>query len=129
MNLKSGKLRVFLIGLMVFGCADICMADCAWVLWMKTDYYQIENEKLKHGIEWEMIIACPKFEQCLDSQRQAYQQKKQYWETNFKNIIQVIPEPFSKDSQILRIRLKNKKDNGFADLIFQCFPDTLDPRK
>jgi hypothetical protein len=101
---------------------------------MKTDSFQFEKNEPTERHRWELIIACPKFEQCLDAQRQVFEGKKKYYrEGKFPGIKKIDAKPYTKGSLVLYIDLTYQDEKGettgFDNLTFQCFPDTIDPRK
>jgi len=57
-----GKLGVILvIGFAVLGYGEVCRAECAWVLWLKSESISFVKDKPPIITEfWELIAAVPK---------------------------------------------------------------------
>jgi len=116
MKSLSVKLGVILvIGLLIFTYEEMCKAQCAWVLW-ESQYINQEGKVVNPG-EWNIITAYPRYEQCLERQKETFFKFKE--EPGYT----VISRPFE-------YALRQKED-GKHTIIQQlkCLPDTIDPRK
>lgn len=121
MKSLSVKLGVILIGLAIFAYAEPCKGQCAWVLWIRYEKLMIEEGKAPvQKVDWELISAVPKYEQCMLMQKELYEKQKKFWESGGK--IKVEGVPFNLITLTFQEGLP-----WFIKL--NCFPDTIDPRK
>ena len=111
------KLEVILIGLVIFGYAEVCRAEGAWVLW-KSD----SNDGHLH---WQVNDAFPSYEKCKQAQRiECERWKEMLW----KNITETPIEPVA-DRCPDTLTIFYKDSSHPREIVFKCFPDTIDPRK
>lgn len=127
MKSSSVRLGVILIGLIIFGYTEVWGAECAWVLWKKTEkttfgkYRQYSDLSVK----WELMEAVPKFEQCL-------QRVREYSERQYTLYVKGKLE-----EELLGTKLERLPSEGLMlsgegwkqTIEWKCFPDTIDPRK
>ena len=123
MKLLSVKLGVAVVIVICFFFVhtEESEAECAWVLWYKYESIQFEkdNPNPKTTGNWELMAAAPKFEQCLAMQKSYFEHHKKLWEgTNVK----MQTSPF-------RLIILDFGNQGSRYIKFECFPDTIDPRK
>lgn len=105
----SVKLGVILIGFAIFGYAEVCRAECAWVLWLIDTDNQIQ-----------VLNAFPSYEQCKQAQQiSCERQSKAIKDTE---IVANCPDSFD-------FRYKKKGVSTMRRRLFKCLPDTIDPRK
>ena len=122
-----GKLGVVLIGFAIFAYAEVWGAECAWVLWKKTERTIFEKDKQypDHSVNWELIEAVPKFEQCL-------QRMKEFSERHNNAYLKGKSEggfPGIKIEKLPSEGLMLTGEGLIQTIEFKCFPDTVDPRK
>lgn len=124
LSVKLGVIFV-LSGLAIFGNAEVCKAQCAWVLWEELELFSIKDGKPTDNVVWKLIVATPKYEQCLENQRRLFEkikkeadEDKEKYDTISK--IEVVPYTFV---------MKDFKSGGFFSKTLKCLPDTIDPRK
>ena len=122
-----GKLGVILIGLAIFGCAEVCGAECAWVLWRKTEKTIFVKDKQypDYSANWERMEAVPKFEQCM-------QRMREFSERNNDAYLKgksVGGFPGIKIEKLPSLGLMLSGEGFIETIEFKCFPDTIDPRK
>jgi hypothetical protein len=115
MKSLSVKLGVFLIALTIFGYAEAWGAECAWVLWTKTEA-SVKNKGL--DVRWELIGAVPKYEQCVNMLKSTYQNYKKAWLGT-----EIDSKEKANDEKFILLPFL-----GYS-IQFYCFPDTVDPRK
>ena len=121
MKSLSVKLGVILIGLAIFGYAEVCRAERAWVLWLKFESMSFVKDKPPIITEkWELIAAVPKYEQCLIMQKDIFEKQIKGFEIVEGAKIESVP--FS------LITVEYPK-GGSQFIKFKCFPDTVNPRK
>ena len=122
-----GKLGVILIGFAIFGYAEVWGAECAWVLWKKTEKTMVGKYKQypDHSVSWELMDAVPKFEQCLQSGREySERQYSLYLKGKSEGEFQGMRIGKSPSGGLML------SEEGLTQTIeFKCFPDTIDPRK
>lgn len=124
MKSLSVKVVVILIGLAIFGYAEVCKAQSAWVLWEKMEFSAFEKGKNQHFIvSWRILGAVPKYEECLEKLSKTWEQYKIDYSPEKS---EGIKETSSKLYGIISISFKNG-DTLFFTL--SCLPDTVDPRK
>jgi len=116
MKSLSVKLGVILIGLIILGYAEVCNAQCAWVLWER-QYMVTEEGKVANPGEWGIVAAYPKYEQCFE------RQKKEFLDLKEAPGFKVISRPFE--------YVMGRKEGGKLVILqeLKCLPDTIDPRK
>ena len=130
--------KIVLALMLCLSMTNIVNAQCAWVLWEQDIAYTLLP--LPKDSEWKLIMAFPKFEQCLSSQKQYFEAEKLRWEEQqsyYRKFSHQKLELISNAGQgvsslILRwweIRDGEEKISGTREEIFKCLPDTVDPRK
>ena len=121
MKMKGLVLTVVLI----FGFASVAAAECAWVLWIKTDrrLSQLTSEQPQSPIGWEILTVRITREECLDVKARAWEgEASQYNDlSKFPGIEKVNTLPREYVSVFL-------KGGGITNYRFLCLPDTIDPR-
>jgi hypothetical protein len=109
------KLGVILIGLLVIGYGNVC-AEGTWVLWEGT----IE---LGLPIQWKILDAFPKYEQCAEKHKKNLGIIKGNFEKmGFHTHL------LSEDTIVIE-KVHSKNASGDIIVTQKCFPDTIDPRK
>ena len=119
MKSLSVKLVVILamIGLSILGYAEVWGAECAWVSW--------ESRSDDGYLSWQVNDAFPSYEKCKEGQRIECERWKELLlkditNTQIKRVADRCPDSliiFYKDSSRPR------------EIVYKCFPDTVDPRK
>ena len=124
MKSLSIKLGVLLMGLMILGYAVVCNAECAWMLWKRMSFYNIKKDS--RSTEWMIIVAVPKYEQCMETLKDKFKKEKEFWEGKARPW-KVI------GSELGYIMLISQNEKGelsdTGEINFECYPDTIDPRK
>ena len=69
MKSLSVRLGVVLIGLAMFGCAEVCKAQCAQVLWQKLEVYESGKFKPERGYNWVVVGAFSTENQCRGEEK------------------------------------------------------------
>ena len=136
MKSLSAKLGVILIGLAILGYTEVCRAEGAWVLWAHFFY---------KSPSWSLISAYPNYEQC---------QERANW---FRELApgadgyeKIVGNPASPDliwtdpdgNKYIKVRIEKTEyivltsnkaithtEDGYVVIEWECFPDTIDPRK
>jgi hypothetical protein len=104
-------MRKFLIVLLLLLAPNLVWADSAWVLWVKQEFLRDKE------IRWERVTAMPTYELC------------------FKVLFGIVKGAVeAEDSQVVYDqRTKyigfDPIRKGFKTVEYNCFPDTIDPRK
>lgn len=104
-------MRKFLIVLLLLSSANLAGADCAWVVWFKT--YKFETKETI----WNRRAAAPSFEMCMAVTEEAASSMLKYFGADYK-ITYESKASYTVEQKGIR--------RSFS---FQCFPDTVDPRK
>lgn len=110
---------VILIGIFIVTYAEMCKAECAWVLWKSTTVNYEEASK-----RWELIIAVPTYRQCLDAKSNLITSEIEVYEKISKNA-----KLTSQDHIVAIMQDKPNQKRIINTLDYYCFPDTIDPRK
>jgi hypothetical protein len=100
----------------------------AWVLWLKNELFIVEQGSIpKETRNYEILLAFPKFEQCLKAQEQAWTQKKSFYSNpQFAGIEKVD----GRKPDLLFIYYKsNNAGKSMQTETFICLPSNIDPRK
>jgi hypothetical protein len=118
------------VGLAIIFCllmSSTVNAECAWVMWMKTEKTTFGKYKQypDRSVKWELIEAVPKFEQC--SQRAGEYSERQY----------TLYLKGKLEGELLGMKLEKLSSGGLIlsgegwtqTIEWKCFPDTIDPRK
>jgi hypothetical protein len=120
-------LGVILVGVAIFGYAEVCNAQCAWVLWGRTTIINLtpQGQKIEKPI-WELLSAFPNHEQCTEYKIKKIAETKEFMgrTSNVQKMIDI-------DNGIMvRIEVNESLTSGvIKSLEAQCLPDTIDPRK
>lgn len=112
------KSTLFIISLLI-AFSSVANAECAWVLWIRTDILLIEKDKLPiEKVQWELMGAVPQYEFCAKMLKSSYESQKRFWMEGRS------PE---------KVKLNDEKCIIFPmdgmTIRFYCLPDTIDPRK
>jgi hypothetical protein len=91
-------------------------AECAWVLWKKTDTTGNPGGQ----VSWEIQDALPQYQQCRQQQMVLCNSMKQVYSPEHNAVLRV-------DNCPTRIFAEVK--GGAVLMDFFCLPDTMDPRK
>lgn len=105
----------FLVILLILFIGDMANAQCAWVLWKK-----VSEGALDLNAKWELENAVPTYNMCLDLLVDRVESIKAMWADDPDYTILAF---FSS------VTLRNKSKRHSTYFNFQCFPDTIDPRK
>ena len=105
---------------------SIASAECAWVLWTKTEKTISVKDKtgVDYSVRWELLHAVPTYEQCLQMLNDAVARNGRIYtegksEGGFQGInITVSPGYILLTGEELTHSIE-----------YKCFPDTIDPRK
>jgi hypothetical protein len=117
------------ISLAAFFCllmCDIAKAECAWVLWQKSDY---NFGKSSEKVSWELKGAFPQYKQCMENQTDLFERLRIFWtdvttKSPSKNEKVEAHSGVGGPSQIIITT-----ESGISVFDFYCLPDTIDPRK
>ena len=109
-----GRVGVVLIGLAIFGYAEVWGAECAWVLWKK--YERVSENRT---VTWELIGAVPQYQECLKMQKKVLEGDKKFWKESLKDSVTL-------SDWMISIKTV---DGAIGMITYECFPDTIDPRK
>ena len=110
------KKILLIAGLIIIGFSSLVDAECAWVLWER-QHIKNEEGKVTNAGDWGIVSAYPKYEQCLDRQRQEFINFPE--EQGYK----VVSRPFE-----YALRYKEGGEGSILQEL-KCLPDTIDPRK
>jgi hypothetical protein len=111
------KLGVILLGLAIFAYAGKSQAECAWVLW--------ESRGDDGYLHWQMNDAFPSYEKCKQGQRIECERWKELLSTDIQNTQIIRLADMCPDSLIISY----KDSSRLREIVYKCFPDTVDPRK
>jgi hypothetical protein len=81
------------------------------------------NYRIRLPIEWKIIAAYPKYEQCIERHKKDFEIIKK----NFENMGFNTHFPSPETIIIEKVHLKNP--SGDITVTHKCLPDTIDPRK
>lgn len=105
--------------------SSIANAQCAWVLWERWEVAGIKDGKLTNDVLWTLIVATPKYEQCLENQTGLFERIKKGANEDkekYDTISKIEAVPFS-------LVITRFKSGGDSSKTLYCLPDTIDPRK
>jgi len=121
-------LMVLLATMVIHISVSDSFGQCAWVLWEGQGTGPIRRE-----LDWELLAAYPTYDKCV---RDA-QDKCKFWVTLFSNAAK--SKSTLNDKLISRVTVltstsyilhyETKTGKSSEIFLFQCFPDTIDPRK
>ena len=119
MKSLSVRLGVILIGLAIFGYAEVCNAQCAWVLWIKMGN---RVEGIWYPPQWQIHSAFPTYDLCVQSRIKDFNYYKEIYIYNKMNVsLYADGSGFAVyDAERSRIDVSYES---------KCLPDTLDLRK
>ena len=124
LSVKLGII-LFSIGLGILGFSELCKAECAWVLWTKTEK-TIFKPNPNYSERWEIMGAVPKYEHCLRMKQEVFEKRSgAYTEGKSKGGFPGLEVKV--DPSITAIFLSGQ--NLLEVIKFNCLPDTIDPRK
>lgn len=118
MRSLSIKLGVILIGLIIFGYAEVSNAQCAWVLWTKE--YLVTAEKIT--VEWKLESAYPQFGTCAMMKKRVLEDASKMWKEASEGASNL-------NLEVTDNSITVKKENSLLVISYECLPDTVDPRK
>ena len=152
LSVKSG---VILIGLAIFGYAELCKAEDAWVLWLRHNFevYWAKDQIDSAGKviatkgyandffqrTWELLDAFPTYDQCQKVMKEKIEHERKWFGDDFdytnsdvfKNFdfnVLIRQQSFGdKDS----FHLYSYRKDGSYDKrhwSWKCLPDAIDPR-
>jgi hypothetical protein len=110
------KLGIILIGLIILGYAEVCNAQCAWVLWQKLEVYESGKFKAERSYNWMIVGAFSTENQCRGEEK-------------------AMCIKYAEGMKIKCIedwgghRIVTGRENDLAVSSYKCLPDTVDPRK
>ena len=123
--MKSLLIKFVIIGLIIFCNIEVGRAEGAWVLWSKKQATP-SNENIKEV--WELERAFPSYNECVAYKGVLINQLKEVFASittkDTKESMELVPS--SPDSIILLVK---KPNFYFLMTKYECFPDTVDPRK
>lgn len=102
-------------------------AECAWVLWVKTELQSFPKDKApRQEVSWELNSAAPRNAQCEQMKSILLQKMIQYYKANSPGAA-VETTPYG----LITIRVADDSGNPISTTVesYHCFPDTIDPRK
>lgn len=104
--------RILLVMIVVLLMCSSAFAE-GWVLWER-------NTELGSTSEWKIVVAFPKYEQCVERHNKDFATLKKIW-SGFKI------EMLSPETMVIE---KYHPDAAFGDWVItqKCFPYTIDPR-
>jgi hypothetical protein len=115
---KSGF--ILIIGLVIFGYAEVCNAECAWVLWI-----QVGNrvEGRWYPPQWKILSAFPTYDLCVQSRIKDFNYYKDIYSYN-KFTISIYGDGSG-------FAVSDPTDTSKIVFSYEskCLPDTLDLRK
>ena len=104
-------------------------ADGGWVLWLKKENISFNKDSQPNeSIAWEILGAVPKFEQCLNLQKETWNHRKAFWNDPQKAGVKKID---GRKPDLLFITLGNNKEEVTLSITESliCLPSPLDPRE
>jgi len=116
--------RFLLAALCVLLTAGPASAECAWVLWMKTELVNVTAGKIESD-GWQIESAVPTYAACTTSARRRAERTAEPSEgPNVKGtgLNELIGGGFRVSKQY------RSPEHASASVEFRCFPDTVDPR-
>ena len=118
---------IFLAAIICLNLTALAAAECAWVLWVKTEQRSFPKDKApQYDVSWELNSAAPKNTQCEQMQSVLLQKMIQYYKANSPGA-KVETTPYG----LITIMYENENVNPISSIVesYHCFPDTIDPRK
>jgi hypothetical protein len=121
-NKRGGrsKMKRLLLGMILFFIPNIVYAQSAWVLW--------ESNGDDGYLHWQVEDAFPSHDECKQARQMKCERRKDQLEVGkaimpdikLERVVGACPDSltlFYKDSSKVR------------EVVYKCFPDTIDPRK
>jgi len=125
--IKKTMFVIFFAAVIFLNLTSWAAAECAWVLWVKTEQRSFPKDKaLQYEVFWELNSAAPKNTQCEQMQSILLQKMIQYYKANSPGA-KVETTPYG----LITIRYEDETGNPVSMIMesYHCFPDTIDPRK
>jgi hypothetical protein len=123
---KNEKMKRVL--LTIFFClliSSIANAQSPSVLWEQVQVMEIKHGALSEDSQWTLLKAAPTPEQCIEAQRQVFEVRKNEY-TALKGSqpwMEIFTNPYKS------ITIRSSLERILISNIFDCLPDTTDPRK
>jgi len=95
------------------------------VLWEQVQVMEIKQGILSEDSQWTLLKAAPTPEQCIEAQRQVFEVRKNEY-TSLKGSqpwMEIFTNPYKS------ITIRSSLERILISNIFDCLPDTTDPRR
>ena len=104
-------------------------ADGGWVLWLKKENISWNKDSpSSESIAWEILVAVPKYEQCINSQKETWDHRKAFWNDSEKKGVKKVD---GRKPDLLFITIGKSKEEITSSITetLICLPSPLDPRE
>jgi len=123
---KNEKMkRVLLATFFCLLMSSTANAQPARVLWEQVQVMEIKNGTLSENSQWTRLEVAPTYEQCIEAQRRVFEVRKNEYAVlkGSKPWIEIWTTPYK------AITTRATLEPILISNIFECLPDTTDPRK
>ncbi len=107
--------------------ASAASAECAWVLWVQYEFFNVSPGKLIDRGNWTMEAAMPTYAGCIDAARNRAERQsgRRPEAVNVKDIRTnaLIGGGFQVRTEFI------KPEPSSSSVTFRCFPDTVRPQE
>lgn len=100
-------------------------AQSARVLWEQVQVMEIKHGTLSENSQWTLLKAAPTPEQCIEAQRQVFEVRKNEYAVlkGSQSWMEIFANPYKS------ITIRPSLEPTLISNIFDCLPDTIDPRR
>jgi ABC-type uncharacterized transport system auxiliary subunit len=124
---KKNKKRNRVV-LAIFFClvmSSTANAQSPRVLWEQVQVMEIKQGTLSENSQWTLLKAAPTLEQCIEAQRQVFEVRKNEYAVlkGSQPWMEIFTNPYKS------ITIRSSLEPTLISNIFDCLPDTADPRK
>ena len=100
-------------------------AQSGMVLWEEKQVMEIKNGTLSENSQWTLLEAAPTPEQCIEAQKRVFEVRKNNYLVlkGSKPWMEVFTTPYKS------VTIRTSLEPTLISNIFDCLPDTSDPRK
>jgi hypothetical protein len=126
MTKKNEKMKRVLLA--IFFCllmSSTANAQSPRVLWEQVQVMEIKHGTLSENSQWTLLKAAPTYEQCIEAQRRIFEVRKNDYLAlkGSKPWMEIWTAPYKS------ITIRSSLEPTLISNIFNCLPDTTDPRK
>ena len=122
---KNEKMKQVLLAIFFLLMSSTANAQSPRVLWEQVQVMEIKDGTLSENSQWILLEAAPTPEQCIEAQKRVFELRKNNYLVlkGSKPWMEIFTNPYKS------ITIRTSLEPTLISNIFDCLPDTADPRK